>query len=370
MKLSKITERIENIVPLNLAQEWDNVGLLIGDGNQEVKNILLTIDITADVLEEAKKQNAHLILSYHPVIWDPVKKITARGQTSIVYNLIRSQIAVFSVHTALDVVKGGVNDKLAEIVGIENPRPIGDFVENGDGQYYKFIVFVPEEAVKTVSDAVFTAGAGNIRNYSKCSFQSPGTGTFLPGANAKPAVGRKGHLQKVNEIKFETIVPAPKVFPVIEAMKKTHPYEEPAFDVIKLHNLEAPAGLGRIGALKSPTSLSKLLSKIKSRTGAKIAGLVGDEKRIVKTAAVCAGSCGKIINSVIQQKADLYLTGELKHHHALAAREANLSCVCLSHTVSERFVLKNLADKLRNELRNVKISVSEKDTDPFRWKKI
>jgi putative NIF3 family GTP cyclohydrolase 1 type 2 len=153
-------------------------------------------------------------------------------------------------------------------------------------------------------------------------------------------------------------------------MKVAHPYEMPAFDIIKLYNDQNKFGLGRIGKLAKPLRIEQIIRKIKTQTGATAAGLIGKEKRLVKTAAVCAGSCGKIINLVIAAKADLYLTGELKHHQALAAQEAGLTCICLSHTVSERFILKKLAKRLQKQLNSVTIRVSTKDADPFKWEKI
>ncbi len=370
MKIKDIAEQIEKIVPLNLAQDWDNVGLLIGDAQKNVKNILLTIDITNDVLAEAKKLKTDLIVSYHPVIWDSLKKITSDGPSSTVYELIRSGIAVFSTHTALDAATGGVNDGLAEIIGIEDGKPIGDYVVNPAGDNYKLVVFVPVESLAEVSNAVFAAGAGAIGNYSHCSFGAEGTGTFLPLENAKPAIGTKGKIEKVPEIRFETIVSAEKLDKVIAAMKKAHPYETPAFDIIKLYNNQNEFGLGRIGKLAKPLRIEQIINRIKKYTGAKAIGLIGNEKRLVKTAAVCAGSCGKIINLVIAAKADLYLTGELKHHQALAAQEANLTCICLSHTVSERFILKKFAKQLQKQLNSVTIRVSKKDADPYKWKNI
>jgi dinuclear metal center YbgI/SA1388 family protein len=370
MKIKDIAEQIEKIVPLNLAQDWDNVGLLIGDVGKNVKRILLTIDITADVVAEAKKLKTDLIVSYHPVIWDGLKKITSEGPSSIVHELIRRNIAVFSIHTALDVVSGGVNDGLAEILGIEDGKPIGDYVDNPADDNYKLVVFVPAESLADVSNAVFAAGAGAIGNYSDCGFSTDGTGTFLPLGGAKPAIGHKGRPEKVLEIRFETIVPAEKLDNVVAAMRKAHPYETPAFDIIKLYNSQNKFGLGRIGKLAKPLTIEQIIRKIKKQTGAEACGLVGKEKRLVKTAAVCAGSCGAIINLVIAAKADLYLTGELKHHQALAAQEAGLSCICLSHTVSERFILKKFAKQLQKQLNSATIKISKKDADPFRWKHI
>ncbi len=373
MKAKEIAKRIGRIVSLELAISWDNVGLLVGDPNKEVKKILLTIDITADVLAEARRQRTDLIISYHPVIWDGLKKITADGAGRIVYQLVRSDIAVFSIHTVLDILRGGVNDALAEIVGIENGQPIGDFVEDPSGGLYKFVVFIPVDLVRKVSDAVFAAGAGRVGNYSCCGFGAEGVGSFLPLEGSRPAIGRKGKLEKVKEIRFETIVPGDKLESVIAAMKKAHPYEVPAFDCIKLSNPADKFGLGRIGRLSKPTTIAKIIEKVKRATGAKVVGIVGPPsagKKVVTKAAVCAGACGKLVYDVIAAKADLYLTGELKHHQALAAQEAGLTCLCLSHTVSERFVLKKLAKQLQRQLPNIRIRISRKDKDPFRWKQI
>jgi len=370
MKVKDIAAAIEKKVPLKLAQDWDNVGLLIGNPQANVKNILLTIDITQDVVTEAKRLKTDLIISYHPIIWDGLKNITTDGPAGTVYNLIKAGISVFSIHTALDAAIGGVNDGLAEMIGIQDAKPIGDYVDNPVGDNYKVVVFVPIEAAAKVSNAVFAAGAGAIGNYRNCGFGSEGTGTFLPLKGAKPAVGKKGKLEKVPEIRFETIVPAEKLDSVIAAMKKAHPYETPAFDVFKLYNTQSKFGLGRIGKVVPPVRITQIINRIKKYTGAQAAGIVGDEKRLVKTAAVCAGSCSKIINSVIAVKADCYITGELKHHHALAAQEAGLTCICLSHTVSERFILKKFAKQLQKQINQVTLRISKKDCDPFKWKKL
>jgi len=369
MKVREIAAVLEQMVPPELAQDWDNVGLLVGGANKDVKNVLLTIDVTSVVVAEAEKLKTDLIISYHPVIWDALKTVTPGGPAAVVYRLVRSGIAVYSIHTALDTVAGGVNDGLAEILGIVETEPLGDFVECG-GDNYKLVVFVPVASAQKVANAVFAAGAGHIGNYSHCSFRAEGTGTFLPLEGARPAIGSRGRLERVDELRLETIVPAGKLEGVLAAMKKAHPYEEPAFDIFKLHNPQPRRGLGRIGKLPRPTPLQALLERIKKHTGAKAVGIVGRQKRSVKTAAVCAGSCGKLIERVIAAGAELYVTGELKHHHALAAREADLTCICLAHTVSERFMLKKLAVQLKKRLDSVTIRLSSKDTEPFTWKSI
>ncbi len=367
MKVYEIAETVDSMVPLKLAQDWDNVGLLLGDRDKEISRVLLAIDVTRSVLAEAVKAGTDMIISYHPVIWDGLKKIHPHSETAVVYDLIRRDIPVFSIHTALDVATGGVNDGLAEMVGIEDGKPIGDYVDSPAGDYYKLVVFIPAKDVDGVAEAIFAAGAGHIGNYSKCSYSTEGMGTFLPMEGARPAVGKKGRFETVAEFRFETIVPAKRLVACIEAMKNAHPYETPAFDCYRLGNPKEKFGLGRIGRLAAPASVKDIIERIKKGSGARAFGVIGSDKKKVKTAAVCAGSCGSIINSVIAAGADLYLTGELKHHLALAAQEAGLTCICLSHTVSERFILKKFAAQLRKRLDNVQIKVSRTDADPFKW---
>ena len=370
MKIKELAKIIDSVAPLELALDWDNVGLLVGNAEKNIKTIMLTIDITKAVLAEAKKIKADMILSYHPVIWDGLKSVTPQGPGSIVYELIKSNIPVFSIHTALDLAKGGTNDGLADILGLIDTKPIGDYVQPPSEKKYKLITFVPQENLKTVANAAFTAGAGAIGSYSNCSFISEGTGSFLPLKGAKPAIGKVGKLERLTEIKFETIVPADNLNKVLSAVLAAHPYETPAYDLFEIHSDPTQFGLGRIGKLKNPMPLSKIIEKIKKQTGAKIFGMIGEEKRLIKTAAVCAGSCGTIINSVIAQKTDLYLTGEIKHHQAIAAQESNLTCICLSHSVSERFMLKILAKQLQKKAKQITFKLSKKDTDPFNWKKL
>ncbi|MHC4519371.1 MAG: Nif3-like dinuclear metal center hexameric protein, partial [Planctomycetota bacterium] len=353
MKVKDISAVVEEIAPLGLAQDWDNVGLLVGNPERRIKNVLLTIDVTRAVVEEARRLKTDLIISYHPVIWDGLKQVVGSGPSRVVHDLIRAGIAVFSIHTALDAVVGGVNDGLADMLGIEDAKPLGDYVEYAPHDSYKLVVFVPVDALKKVTNAVFKAGAGAIGNYRNCGFQTDGTGTFRSMAGAKPTTGKRGKSEAVHEMRFETIVPADRLEAVVAALKETHPYETPAFDIFKLFGYEGRFGLGRIGRLGEPAKVNRLIERVKKQTGAKAVGLVGDTKRLVETAAVCAGTCGRIVNTVIATGADLYLTGEMKHHEALAAQEAGLTCVCLSHTVSERFILKKLARQLRSRMKQV-----------------
>ncbi len=368
MKLEQMRQTLETIAPLKLAQDWDNVGFLVGDPTRDIKRILMTIDTTAAVVAEAKQFKADLILAYHPAIWDGLKRITADGPTAPIYTLIRANIGLFSIHTALDTAAGGINDALAAIFPLVDTQPIGDYVADPGGPHYKLITFIPHASVNEVAEALYAVGAGAIGHYCHCGFMTEGVGTFLPLDGARPAIGTRGQFERVEEIRLETVVAADKVAAVIAALRRAHPYETPAFDVFRHYDIENRLGLGRIGQLKKPAALNTVINTIQNATGASAVGLIGPKRRTVRTAAVCAGSCGKLLDAVIAAGCDVYVTGELKHHQALAAQEAGLTCICLSHSVSERFALKNLAKTLKKRLKDVTIRFSQKDADPFTWK--
>lgn len=368
MKLRDVQAAMETLAPLPLAQDWDNVGLLLGDAESEVRSILLCIDTTAAVVDEAIRLDVDLIVSYHPVMFDGIKRLTAQGPHANLYRLIQRGIGLYSFHTAMDVAPGGVNDALAEAIGMADPRPLGEFVEAPDGPSYKVVTFVPQAHLASVTQAMYEAGAGRMGPYSHCGFQTEGTGTFLPSDEANPFIGQPGKLERVAEIRVETVVPGRCTGAVIAALRKAHPYETPAFDVFRHHDVEQQLGLGRVGLLKEPASLDGLLDRLKTHTRAKAVGIVGPRKKVYSKAAVCAGSCGKILFQALAQSCDLYVTGELRHHTALAAQEAGLTCLCLSHSVSERFALKKIMPSLKKCLPHVKIRVSRMDKDPFQWK--
>lgn len=370
MKIHDATETLEAIAPLSLAQDWDNVGLLLGDDQAALERILLAVDVTDTVVAEARKMKADLIVGYHPLIWEPLKRITAQGSSARIHTLLKAQIGVYSLHTALDVASGGVNDVLAEGLGIKNPEPIGDFVDNPGGPHYKLVTFVPRDNVEALAEALYKAGAGHIGNYSHCGFQTEGTGTFLPLKGAQPTIGSPGRHETVAEIKLESVVHTRFVPAVLAALRRAHPYETPAFDVFRHYDLEPRLGLGRMGSLAKPTKVPVLLERLKALTGAQTVGIIGPANRAVKKAAVCGGSCGSLLQRVIDKQCQFYVTGELKHHLALVAAQAKMTCVCLSHSVSERFILKKIAKQLQKALPGVTIRVSTKDKDPFIWKAI
>src|SRR6266850_4978257 len=257
--LRSLLEILEEIAPTRYAEPWDNVGLLVGDPNQNITRSILTIDYTPAVAEEARKQNCDCIISYHPPIFDPLKRILS---TSLIYDAIRRGVAIYSPHTALDVADGGTNDMLADAVGVSADRqPLR--ITDAKAVNYKLVVFVPRDAADKVADALFAAGAGRIGNYTSCSFRSPGTGTFFGEEGTNPAVGQAGQLDRADEVRIETILPILRVEEVIAALKKSHPYEEPAFDLLQLAAPPEGRGQGRIGTISSPTDRSAVISRIK-----------------------------------------------------------------------------------------------------------
>ncbi|KPK76613.1 MAG: hypothetical protein AMJ79_06140 [Phycisphaerae bacterium SM23_30] len=368
MKLKEITDVLEGIAPRSLAEDGDNVGLLVGDYETPIKKIMLTVDLTRSVFKEARNKKVNLIVAYHPPIWEPLKKVVAgEGLSPFLHEVIRDNMALYALHTALDSVRGGVNDVLAEIVGIKDAQVLIP-PATSTGNMFKLVVFLPEGDLEKVGAAIFAAGAGQIGNYSKCSFRCRGTGTFEGSESTRPTVGRAGRFEQADEFRLEAILPAAKLAAVIRAMITAHSYEEVAYDVFPLMDSPGDAGLGRFGDLPKPAKIDILLETIKKKLKVKTVGVVGPARGRVKRAAVAAGSCGMIFREVIKQGCDFYLTGELKHHHALELQEARVTTMCVGHSVSERVVLPKIAQKLRREAKDVAVSISRKDHDPFVWR--
>jgi len=367
MKLKEVTPILEAWAPLHLAEEWDNVGLLAGDYEMPVQKIMLTIDMTRPVFEEAKQKNIDLILAYHPPIWEPLKKIIAGcGAAPLLHEAIRRNMAIYALHTALDSVRGGVNDVLAEIVGIADSQVLAP-PKAQIGKMCKLAVFLPESDLAKVSEAIFAAGAGHIGDYQKCSFRCRGAGTFQGGAATSPTIGRAGQFEQADELRLEAVVPADRIAPVVQAMIHAHSYEEAAYDIYPLMNSPQDQGLGRFGDLSQAISVDDLVAKIKKKLKINAVGIISPRRGPVKRAAVCAGACGTIFRDAIRQNCDFYLTGELKHHHALELQQAGLTTVCAGHSNSERMVLPVIAGHLRRKCRGVEIFLSKKDHDPINW---
>jgi dinuclear metal center YbgI/SA1388 family protein len=351
---------MERIAPTRFAAAWDNVGLLVGDPSRPVERVLLTIDLTLSVLQEAVGLGASAIVAYHPPIFQPAKRFLAG---SIAFEAARSGLAVYSPHTALDAADGGTNDVLADLLGMTGRRPLRALgaVEVA----YKLVTFVPETDVEKVSRALFDAGAGHIGRYSACSFRAPGMGTFFGEEGANPVVGQAGRLEVAPELRVETIVPSGKAAEVVRALRAAHPYEEPAFDLVRLAHADGvERGFGRVGAVES-ARVGDYVERIKRELGVERVLVAGALDAEVKRAAVCAGSGGDFVADAIAAGANMYLLGELRHHDALGAARAGMAVVCVRHSVSERVALVALEKRLAAELPGVKVERSGEDRDPL-----
>lgn len=364
MRLAELLTVLEEIAPTGSAEPWDNVGLLVGDSAKAVTKAILTIDYTPDVADEAEAEGCDLVIAYHPPIFEAVKRVTATGGTSTVFDAIRRGVSLYSPHTALDVADGGTNDMLADAIGID-PASRGPLrLVQAKAQQYKLVTFVPPKDLQRVSEALFNAGAGRIGNYTRCSFRSPGTGTFFGEEGTNPTVGQSGQLEQAEEVKLETVLPIARLNEALAALRASHPYEEPAFDLVQLAAPPEKRGQGRIGTI-APTPRAAVIERIKRELGLAHVLVAGPAEGAVTTAACCAGACGDLLNDAIAQKADLYLTGEMRHHDALKAARAGLTVVCTLHSNSERAVLKRLKARLADRAPDLATVLSRQDGDPF-----
>jgi dinuclear metal center YbgI/SA1388 family protein len=360
MQLQKIIDAMEQIAPLKYAETWDNVGLLVGDSQQEVTGAMLCIDYTAAVAQEAVAAKCNVIIAYHPPIFSPLKRITA---DNLIFTAIKQGTAIYSPHTALDSVRGGINDLLADKLDLQNRVPLR-LLQVSD-KYFKLVIFVPEEAIEKLSAALFSAGAGHIGNYSQCSFRTAGTGTFFGEEGTNPTVGERGQLEQAPEVRLETIVPQANLSAVITALYKNHPYEEPAFDLLPLTTVPNLIGQGRIGTLPSATSRKIIIDKIKQELALESVLVAGPMEGTITRVACLAGAGGEFLDDAITQGAQLYFTGELRHHDALKAAQAGMTVVCTLHSHSERLVLKSLQQQLAEKCSGLKVQIATTDREPF-----
>ena len=358
-KVRDLVEAMGQIAPLDAAEPWDNVGLIVGDASADVARVMLCIDLTPAVVEEAVRTGAQAVVAYHPPMFKDVRKLVA-GEPA--FEAIRKGVAVYTPHTALDVAEGGTNDVLADALYLTERHPLRPGTSK---EQLKLSVFVPEDAVDRVADAIFDAGGGGIGDYTRCSFRTAGQGTFLPGDAASPAIGESGRIERVEEVRLETIVPRPCVAQVLAAMIEAHPYEEPAFDLLVREAPPTPVGLGRIGDFEEPVPRDVLLGRIRRELEVNHLLVAGPQDGDVRRVAVCAGSCGDLLDDAARQGAGLYLTGELKHHDALRAQRLGMTVVCVLHSNSERPALRRLRSRLGDLLEGVDVLLSETDFDPF-----
>jgi dinuclear metal center YbgI/SA1388 family protein len=344
VKCRTIIAALERLAPRELAAGWDNVGLLVGSPEQEVASLLVALDVTPEVAERAAAAGVDLIVAHHPLIFKSLKAIrTDMPQGRTLAALLAAGIAVYAAHTNLDAADGGVNDILAARLGLTDLQPLA--VE-GRERLLKLAVFVPEGHVEAVRTAITAAGAGHIGNYSHCTFQTPGTGTFLPLAGTKPFIGKQGKLEYAAEYRLETIMPEGAAAAVVDAMLRAHPYEEVAYDVYVLNNPGRAFGLGRVGRLATPEPLDAFIRRLKAALGLVQVRTAGPADRRVGTVAVCGGSGADLLATASAAGADVLVTGDVKYHEALEAAAIGLTVVDAGHFATERPALEAVAAHL------------------------
>ncbi|RHW41034.1 Nif3-like dinuclear metal center hexameric protein [Neobacillus notoginsengisoli] len=357
---------LEAFSPKEYAMEGDRIGLQIGRLNRPAERVLIALDLVEEVVDEAIEINAQLIIVHHPPIYRPLAKVaTDTVQGKIIEKLIKHDISVYVAHTNLDVAKGGVNDMLADALGLQNPEVL---VPTFDEKLKKLAVFVPVDHADAVRKAIGSAGAGAIGEYSFCSFSSEGTGRFLPGEGTNPFIGQQGQIEEVEEVKVETIIPDRLVKKVISAMLKAHPYEEPAYDLYPLENKGESLGLGRIGTIEEMT-LAEFANKVKADLDVENVRVVGNLDAKVKKVAVLGGDGNKYFSQAKFRGADVYVTGDIYYHVAHDGLMLGLNMIDPGHNV-EKIMKKGLAAVLSQMCEkagfDAEIIASEISTDPFK----
>jgi len=366
-RLAELVGLLNSLYAPALAEDWDNVGLQIGDPNSEVERILVCLDAEEPALLAAQQQQAQLVISHHPLLFKPLKRLTPSDEVGrVLFRAIRNEIAVYSAHTNLDRAADGLNDWLATRLGLENCQPVERPQTAG---YYKLVVFVPRGHEAELMEALFTVGAGHVGEYDHCSFRSEGTGSFRGGEDSDPFIGQPGKHQEAAEFRLETIVPGAKLAKVLARMLKTHPYEEVAYDLIPLANTRGDIGLGRIGRLPEEIDLQQFAEQVREKLNVAAVRLVGEAGQKVKKIAVCGGSGSSLLSEALRQGADCLVTGDVKFHEAQRARAEGLALIDAGHFGTEQFMVAELSARLRKVLaeRQLPVDVFEMtaEQDPF-----
>jgi len=359
---------MEELAPRHLALDWDNVGLLVGHPDALVTNLLVCLDYNQAVLQEALALQANCILCHHPVIMKPLPSLrTDLALGALLRETLARDLQIFAAHTNLDAAAEGVNHHLARAFSLKNVRVLQ---QTGEDPMLKLAVFVPPSHEDAVRDALAEAGAGWIGAYSHCTFLSPGTGTFMPREGTNPFIGRRGNLERVEELRLETILPASIKDRVLKALLAAHPYEEAAFDLYPLALEGRPAGLGLLGDLPAPLALKDLALRAKEALGVDRVKVMGEEGRTLSRMAVCGGSGGDLVGPAAAAGAQVLLTGDVKYHQAQEAGDLGLALIDAGHDATERVVLEPLAARLQERIAGLGHDnrVFPSSTDTSCWK--
>ncbi len=370
LKVSDVITALDRICPFDLAEDWDNSGLQVGGPGLPAELTWVCLDASKQVIDKAIQSQVNLLIAHHPMIFNPLKKIDFSTQTgSIIYKAARSDLSIVTVHTNFDSAIGGINDMLADLVGIQDIKVLFDEKEE---KMFKIVVFVPLGHETKVMDALFSAeaGTGTIGTYDSCSFRVQGKGTFKPGDGSEPWSGEHGKINEVDEYRVEVLVAQKNLGKALEKLKKAHPYETPAIDVIALPGEKTGAGLGRFGSLEKPDTLKSLAQTIKQKLNTDRVSAAGDPDLEVKTAAICSGSGGSLLGAFFASGADVYITGDVKFHDAKIIEDAGKGLIDYGHFASEHIAVERLAKILGKELSDqgfetAKVEPCLTEKDPF-----
>ncbi len=363
MTVREVTSILESFAPLAFQEDYDNSGLIVGDANMEVTGVLLTIDVTPQVVAEAVAGRANLIVAHHPVIFKGLKRITGKSYVEqVVVNAIKNNVAIYAAHTNIDSVQGGVSFKMAEVLGLTSTQVLSPLT----GQLVKLVTFVPTEYAEAVRQAMFNAGAGVIGNYDFCSFNIQGQGTFRAGDGTNPFVGEKGTIHFEPEFRVETVVPRYKLNAVINAMVEAHPYEEVAYDVYPLDLPYKKAGLGVVGDLPEPMNTIDFVKHVKQLFRVPCVRYTNPVKDFISRVAICGGSAISLLNDAIAANADVFITADVKYHQFFDA-ENRIVILDIGHFESEQFTIDIFYDLLSKKISNFAVLKSKVRTNPINY---
>lgn len=366
-KISDILGIINKKFPFALAEEWDNAGLQLGAPTAQVKRLMVALDPLPEVIDEALARDCQLLVTHHPLIFKPLRQVTAGSATGrLVLQAAAQGLAVLAMHTNYDIAADGLNDLLAARLGLQEARPLK---VTGRDTLVKLVVFVPESHLAQVRQALFEH-ALSLGNYRDCSFVAPGEGTFTPQAGAQPAVGAVGRMEQVAERRLELLVSQRHLARALRTLLAVHPYEEPAFDCYPLLNEGATWGIGRIGCLDDACSLADFSDHVLERLGGGHVRLVGDPGRAIRRVAICSGSGSSLLQDAVRAGADLLVTGDIKYHEAREAEACGIALLDAGHFATERLMVTAVQQFLQTALAGAgydcAVLVAEGEQDPFR----
>ena len=363
MKIAEIISFLETIADPSLQESYDNTGLITGESNWECSGIIVSLDAIEEVVKEAIERKCNLIVAHHPIIFGGLKKINGKNYVEkTVIAAIKNDIAIYAIHTNLDNVIDGVSAKMAKMLSLQNVS----ILSQKENTLKKLFTFVPIDKAGDVRNAIFNAGGGHIGNYSECSFNVEGTGTFKAGEKTDPYVGKKGEQHQEKEIKIEVIFPSFMQQKIVTAMKQAHPYEEVAYDIIELFNKHQNIGSGVIGELPVVLSENDFLQTLKETFKVPVVRHTALLNKPVKKIAVCGGAGSFLITKALAASADAYITADIKYHEFFDTN-GRMLIADIGHYESEQFTIDLLAENLLQKFPTFAILKTKVQTNPVRY---